>query len=68
MRPLERFPKITKTHKITFDGRVIRSEDLRVWLESLPAEVEVTVIQVQTNDPRESGYTTFSAEEVHHEQ
>ena len=54
MMPLERFPKITQTHKITFYGRVFSSKDLRVWLESLPADAEVTVTQVQTNDPRES--------------
>ena len=69
MMPLERFPKITQTHKITFYGRVFSSKDLRVWLESLPADAEVTVTQVQTNDPRESDYTSFTSEsvQVHHE-
>ena len=69
MKPPERLPKITKTHKITFEGRVISRNDLVKWLSDIPAEANITVIQAQSYDPREGGgYTTFSAEEVHHEQ
>ena len=67
---MEKSAKITQTRKITFYGRVFCSKDLMVWLESLPSDANITVIQTQSYDPREGGgsITMFSTEEVHDEQ
>lgn len=66
---MEKSPKITQTRKITFYGRVFCSKDLIKWLEGLPSDANITVIQAQPYDLREGGgYTTFSTEEVYDEQ